>query len=364
MSVGSDWALSKNQAESRVNELDVAGEARLYRAFRHFWHPVMYSHELGTDPARVTLCGEQLVAVRLDDKLSVFNDLCAHRGTALSLGKVVDGPSGGQELRCPYHGWQFNRQGNCTLAPQRPDLAGHLRARVKSYNVAEKFDLIWVCLVDEPHYPLPEFPEYDDPDFYNVLVPTTTWKCSAPRRTENYSDLSHFAIVHDGYLGYADHPAVPPHNVWREEAVGQFCMDIEGPMLEPRSIKNAGVDVEGDVVRVRKAYRLHMPLTVRLTTVAEGRYCTARFFHPTPVDSTHIRNFTVVARNFGSENADKVADWMQLVYEQDRPVVESQRPESLPEDLSFEMHLHGVDTFSVHYRKWLVDLANELGSDN
>src|SRR5262249_60989569 len=36
---------------SVANELDVAGEARLYRARRGFWQPVMYAPEL-TDPPR------------------------------------------------------------------------------------------------------------------------------------------------------------------------------------------------------------------------------------------------------------------------------------------------------------------------
>jgi vanillate O-demethylase monooxygenase subunit len=41
-------------------------------------------------------------------------------------------------------------------------------------------------------------------------------------------------------------------------------------------------------------------------------------------------------------------------------VVESQRPEDLPEDLSEELHLKGVDTLSMTYRRWLKELAEEL----
>lgn len=135
----------------------VKGEARLYRAFRHFWHPVLFTHELTEDPQRVTLCGQNLVIVRLNDEVHAFNDLCAHRGSALSLGAVVEG-STGQELRCPYHGWQYDATGRCTLAPQRADLAGQLRARVKRYQCVERYGMIWTCLVDEPRFPIPPFP--------------------------------------------------------------------------------------------------------------------------------------------------------------------------------------------------------------
>jgi vanillate O-demethylase monooxygenase subunit len=45
------------------------------------------------------------------------------------------------------------------------------------------------------------------------------------------------------------------------------------------------------------------------------------------------------------------------------PVVESQRPEELPEDLSYELHLKGVDTFHLQYRRWLLELSKELVED-
>jgi len=48
---------------------------------------------------------------------------------------------------------------------------------------------------------------------------------------------------------------------------------------------------------------------------------------------------------------------------QDRPVVESQRPEQLPYDLSAELHIRGVDRASLEYRKWLVELARKLVPD-
>jgi len=40
--------------------------------------------------------------------------------------------------------------------------------------------------------------------------------------------------------------------------------------------------------------------------------------------------------------------------------VESQRPEQLPFDLSAELHIRGVDKVSIEYRRWLVELTNEL----
>jgi phenylpropionate dioxygenase-like ring-hydroxylating dioxygenase large terminal subunit len=344
---------------SRANELGVEAEARIYRALRHFWHPVAYSHELTDTPLQVFLCGEQLCAVRLDGEACVFEDLCAHRGTALSLGTVVGG-----ELRCAYHGWQYDRAGDCTFIPQRPDLSRRLRARVKRYRAKERYGMVWASLVDEPHFPLPEFPQYDDPAFDTIVIPWSDWRCSAPRRTENYWDLGHFAIVHDGVLGDVNHPEVPAHRVWREDRC--LRMALTEPFLEPRAAAKAGsLDAADEpLLEVMTEWWLSMPLTVLFdsTMAADQHYCL--FFHPTPLGPRTIRNFTVGARNYGSRETmeEQIVEFNYLVYGQDKPIVESQRPEELPEDLSAELHLKGVDTFSIQYRKWLLELANELES--
>ena len=41
----------------------------------------------------------------------------------------------------------------------------------------------------------------------------TTSRTSAPRVVENFLDTSHFAFVHEGWLGDAQHPEVPPYDV-------------------------------------------------------------------------------------------------------------------------------------------------------
>lgn len=345
--------LAKNQV-SRTNELDVAGEQRVIQALRHFWHPVARSFELGPeDPLRVVLLDQQLVLARLDGEARAFNDLCAHRGTALSLGKVLDGT----RLRCPYHGWEYDATGTCRLAPQRPDLADSLRPRVRKYHVAERYGLIWVCLEDTPHYPLGEFPQYDDPTYRKMHLTTPDWSCSAPRRVENYSDLAHFAFVHDGVLGDINDPSIKPHDVTRDEHT--LTLSMTEPIWAG-SMKNRAMT---NPVPAISHWKLFMPLTILLTvTSGEEQYCL--FFHPTPLGAKKTRNFTIAARNYGDPTDDysKFQEFQDLVYEQDREIVESQRPEELPEDLSFEMHLKGVDTLSITYRRWLKKLADELAS--
>ncbi|MEI5999395.1 aromatic ring-hydroxylating dioxygenase subunit alpha [Paraburkholderia bengalensis] len=348
------------QVVTRGNELNVEGEAKVYRSLRHFWHVVAYSHEVTDQPVGFTLCEQDIVIVRLNGEISVFDDLCPHRGTRLSIGTVRDGC----RLECPYHGWQFDQEGHLALAPQRPDLAGHLRAQTRRYQSVEKYGMVWVCLEDKPHFPLPEYPVWDDPEFHYVAVPPDDWKCSAPRRVENYTDYSHFAILHDGYLADRTVPQVPPHDVWRNDNKLENLQGQDAWVRVPiDSAAWGGKDKPEDpYLRLRFNWRVFMPLTcVYDITFQDGnRY--HLLFHPTPMGPKKIRNFTVSSRDFGDRNNAKqeLSDFVKLIYDQDKYVVESQRPEELPEDLTKEMHLKGVDKFSVEYRLWLLELAKQL----
>src|SRR2546430_14759566 len=79
--------LQEAAVESLRNDLDEAGESRLYDVMGRFWHPVMYSSDLQGSPAKVILMEQQLVVVRLAGQVRCFPDLCVHRGTALSLAR-------------------------------------------------------------------------------------------------------------------------------------------------------------------------------------------------------------------------------------------------------------------------------------
>ena len=209
---------------SSLNKWDVEGEERLYQSLDRFWHPVMYAADLTDKPRRVILLETLVVVVRLGDEVRAFADRCAHRGTAVSLGWVE-----GECLRCPYHGWLYNADGQCIEYPARDDVAISPAARLERFHAAEQNGLIYVCLAEEPRFPIPAFPEFDDPAYRIVPIPEYDWEVGPARRTENFVDFSHFAWVHDGVLANRDQPLVPDHVVTRQDGELRTQIVVEEP---------------------------------------------------------------------------------------------------------------------------------------
>ena len=356
---GTHMQAERDQLEEElpVNPLDVRGEARLYKAMRHFWHPVLYSSELTDQPRQVFLLDEQLVLARLDGEVRCFADLCVHRGTPLSRGWVE-----GDQIRCAYHGWTYGPDGVCTSIPARFGSTIPRRARLTAHNACEKNGFIWVCLEEQPLFPIPEFAEYDDESFRVIEVPTYDWRTSAQRRIENYVDISHFAWVHDGVLGDHEHPEVKDFEVTLEG--NQIRFSYPNQVESPDIGKNQGIDSGAEALDSELQYRLFMPGTVILEQPFANGAKYALYFAVCPISAKHVRNFTLMARNYMlddlAEGDRAMLEYNDLVIGQDQPVVEPQRPEMLPFDLSAELHIRGVDRVSLEYRKWLIEQTNRL----
>ena len=335
------------------NDLDAAGEAHLYEAMRGFWHPVALGSEVTDAPHRAKLLGEQLVVARMGGVVRCFPDLCVHRGTALSLGRVE-----GDQLRCAYHGWTYGPDGVCTSIPARFGTNIPRRARLHPYPVEERYGLIWVSLEDDPVFPIPRFPEYDDPSFKVVNGPVYGWESSAHRRVENFVDFAHFAWVHDGILATRDRPEVADHEVWRDEPELRFSRRVQEPASGFTALESDAPDA---FVDVQYTYSLTMPLTAHFNrTTIPGGETYVLMMSAAPLGPASTRSFWSLARNYALAEDDRdFLKFERIVQEQDRPVVESQRPEMLPFDLSAELHVRGVDKVSLEYRRWLVELTNQ-----
>lgn len=140
-----------------------------------------------------TLLGEPIVIGR-DSAGAVFAlcDTCPHRGTLLSRGAF-----NGREVQCPYHGWRFRTDGQCSAIPsqtenQKPQ-AADIRTRV--YNVCEQDGNIWVFMGDKKNDlpPAPKVPALGD---HFQLHVSMRFACNIDLAVSGLMDPAHGAFVH------------------------------------------------------------------------------------------------------------------------------------------------------------------------
>lgn len=62
--------------------------------------------------------------------------------------------------------------------------------------------------------------------------------------------------------------------------------------------------------------------------------------------------------SFDEATDQEMLDFNELVIGQDLPLVQSQRPEELPMDLSAEIQIRAADRVAIEYRRWLREIAD------
>jgi phenylpropionate dioxygenase-like ring-hydroxylating dioxygenase large terminal subunit len=311
------------------------------------WHPVANSAELADgDVKAVRLLGEDLVLWKTGGQVMVWQDLCVHRGSKFSLGRIVEGGC----LQCPYHGWIYDPTGRCVKIPAHPGQTPPPRAQARTFLVREDYGWVWVCLAANPAA-LPVFPEWDGAGFRVFTRGPIPVGAAGPRIIENFLDLAHLPILHAGILGDAGRPEIKRYNVVRSPA-GIEADEIEIFQPDPDGSGQDGI--------AYYTYRVLRPLTAYLHKRAGASRFTM-MLTAAPVTETQTHAWILFSLfNAVSSDADAL-DWMDRIFAQDVPVVESQRPELLPLDLQAELHLNS-DRTSIAYRQWLSELGMTFGT--
>jgi len=167
--------------------------------FRRYWIPALLDWELpGPDcpPVRVKLLGEELIAFRdTEGRIGLIDEFCAHRGVSLWFGRNEE-----CGLRCSYHGWKYDVNGNCVDLPSEPGERVRSRIKLKSYATAELGGVIWAYMGPPEEKPaLPNFEWVHLPASHRVT--TKRWQESNYLQAlEGGIDSSHVSFLHRGDL--------------------------------------------------------------------------------------------------------------------------------------------------------------------
>ena len=141
---------------------------------------------------------ERLVLWReASGKIVCMEDRCAHRGTALSLGRVVD-----TRIACAYHGFQYDASGQCVRIPCAGEGARISAAlKVRTFPAREMHGFIFVWWGEEREsYPQPPWIEGFTTDPRHCRTRSEIWPFNYTRLIENNLDAHHWAFLHGSIM--------------------------------------------------------------------------------------------------------------------------------------------------------------------
>jgi phenylpropionate dioxygenase-like ring-hydroxylating dioxygenase large terminal subunit len=313
------------------------------------WYPVALTRDVSLRPLAAKLLDAPLVLYRSGEQVVVADDLCPHRGVPLSMGS-----GDGDGITCAYHGLRFGKDGRCNRIPAQPQTNIPARLHLRTYPAVERYGLVWTCLrppsIEGAAMPdIPPMPHWDEPAFQQITCPWLDIFGFAGRQLEGFIDVAHFGFVHKDTFGDPNNTHVPPYET-RSTATG-----FEAEYRSSVGNYPIGVDRGRPGFEWLRHFRVHVPFTATLEIhfPDDGRLVIMNA--ASPVSARVTRLFAPIARNFDKDlPVQDVYAFNQRVFEEDKAIVEAQKPENLPLNLSLEAHIM-ADRSSVAYRRALRD---------
>jgi len=246
------------------------------KMLRMYWHAIGTLEDLEKDPVRpVRLLSEDLVLYRDEaGKLGLIAERCAHRGISLAYGIPQE-----NGLRCAYHGWTYNQQGQVVDMPFEPAC---LPLKITAYPVQEMGGLIWAYLGPQPAPLLPRFEAYARDDIQRGVV-IKELPCNWVQCMDNSMDPVHFEHLHGHYGNYYNRShgkeegmLTPPHR--------KIDFDIfDYGVYKRRLVEGQSEDADD--------WTTGHPILFPCTLVVVGGAWGGSYQIRTPIDDTHTLHF-------------------------------------------------------------------------
>jgi len=195
------------QPESDPDLIDVERGTPTGEYLRRYWHPFALATDATDTPKAVRVLGEDLILFRDGHgRPGLVHNRCCHRGTTLYYGKVED-----DGIRCCYHGWLFDVEGNTLDMPCEPGGGMHKeRYRQPWYPLVDYHGMLFTYM--GPPDKKPAFPTYDIfddvPDGWAIVADDNNiglhgdpTPCHWFQTHENVMDPFHVFVLHSGFSG-------------------------------------------------------------------------------------------------------------------------------------------------------------------
>jgi len=174
----------------------VEGDAPMGQMMRRHWIPALLSEQVAERdgaPVRVKLLGEELVAFRdTDGRLGMLGEFCTHRKASLVFGRNEE-----CGLRCLYHGWKFDVDGNVVEMPSEPKESGFAeKVKHKAYPTREAGGFVWTFMGPADEMPDFEAPAWAPTPDAKVSIVKVQLPCNWAQVMEGQIDSAHSSSLH------------------------------------------------------------------------------------------------------------------------------------------------------------------------
>ena len=191
----------------------VEGAAPMGQLARRHWLPVCMAEEVAERdgaPVKARLLGEDLVVFRdSDGRLGVLHERCPHRNASLVFGRNEQ-----CGLRCLYHGWKFDVEGNVLEAASEP--SGKTSVKAKSYPARESGGFIWIWMGPKEEMREMEPPAWAPVPGIRYAIVKMHAACNWAQVLEGSIDSAHSSSLHSTNMPAAQdvHGSTATDSAW------------------------------------------------------------------------------------------------------------------------------------------------------
>jgi vanillate O-demethylase monooxygenase subunit len=196
-------------------------------------------------------------------------------------------------------------------------------------------------------------PEWSDADYRQVLPPPLDIAGSCGRQVEEFVDVAHFAWVHHETFASRDNPLVRDYSATIDGA-GRVHAEYRSDVANcPHGTRTEAPD---GFTWLRE-FDVYPPFTSRLTVHFPNEGKLHILNAASPVWAHRTRLFVPIAQNFNFDvPAEAIHAFNARMFAEDQTIIERQKPEDLPLDLSEEAHFP-ADRSSAAYRRALANMG-------
>lgn len=229
------------------------------------------------------------------------------------------------------------------------DANGSLTANADGRELPVKtaYNHIWITQGSNPRA-LFDIPETAETDRRFVPCGVVRVKCSPLRAVENFLDIAHFPFVHTDILGAEPHTEVVPYKIEIDENDTEIRA-TQVKFFQPQAAKSAG---EGSVTDY--IYRVPAPMVSILYKTCPPRPdkqdVIALFVQPLDDENCDVWPWMLLYDDDSTQA--ELIQFQQMIFLQDRSILENQIPRRLPLDPQMEIPTR-ADKTSISYRHWL-----------